>query len=155
MDTQEAARHLGVSKRTMQRYIDAYWKQDDRTKGFVVTKLHVNRGHGYEWRIHFPGDDSGDTPADTPADTTPPHTDVPDALAVPDASRASTAPLVGTRAIDVPDPDVHRALAAALRDALAANRAWAHRYDALAAEVESLRRPWWRKVWEKVGRREP
>jgi hypothetical protein len=142
LDTKAAAQRLGVSERTMQRYIDKYWQKGDRSKGFVVTKLHVNRGHGYEWRIHFPDDDSPDTPADTPPDTTPPPTVVSDALAVPDATPATTPPLVGGLA--------DRELAVLALRALDEVR---RENERLRAVVESLRRPWWRKVWGKVRRR--
>lgn len=134
LDTKQAAARLGVSERTMQRYIDKYWQKGDRTKGFVVTKLHVNRGHGYEWRIHFPGNDSPDTTPDAPAETTPPPADVSDALAVPDATAPATAPLV--------DGMADRELAVLALRALDEVR---RENDALRAAVESLRRPWWRK----------
>jgi hypothetical protein len=141
----EAASRLGVSVKTLDRRI----KRGDYARTIV------HGPHGPEIRVLL--DDEGGVVEGTAAvvPATDDDTTTHDTSAAVQGFAPPTNALdrMDTRGIDVPDPDVHRALAAALRDALAANRAWAHRYDTLAAEVESLRRPWWRKGWEKVGRR--
>jgi len=61
---EQAARRLGVATRTMQRYVEAYDKHDDRSKGFDAVKVATQRGRGYVWRFRLD--------ADT---TAPPHHD--------------------------------------------------------------------------------
>ncbi len=80
---EQAARRLGVATRTMQRYVEAYDKHDDRSKGFDAVKVATQRGRGYVWRFRLD--------ADT---TAPPHHDASSnaaAGASPDAPGASVA----------------------------------------------------------------
>jgi hypothetical protein len=130
LDTKQAATYLGVSERTMQRYLRAYLA-GDTSRGFVATKIHTNRGKGYEWRFVF---EAGATP-DAPAqhDTR--------ALVVPVRSHPANATLA--------PPEGAELAVLALRALDEVRR----ENERLRAVVESLRRPLWRKAWEKVRRR--
>ncbi len=91
---EQAAQRLGVATRTMQRYVEAYDKMDDRSKGFDAIKVATQRGRGYVWRFRF----TADTPATTPLDVPPDASavalgdapDAPDAYALVDATGSST-----------------------------------------------------------------
>lgn len=137
----DAASRLGVSVKTLDRRI----KKGDYTRTII------HGPHGPEIRVLL--DDDGSVVEGTTAVV--PETNDDTATYDKSAAVQGFAPPTNaldradTKAIDVPDPDVHRALASALRDALAANQAWARRYDTLAAEVESLRRPWWRRWYNR------
>ncbi len=65
---EQAARRLGVATRTMQRYVDAYDKQGDRSKGFDAVKVATQRGRGYVWRFRFDTDAPDATPVDAVVD---------------------------------------------------------------------------------------
>ncbi len=75
---EQAARRLGVATRTMQRYVEAYDKHGDRSKGFDAIKVATQRGRGYTWRFRLDTDT-----------TAPPH---PDASGTPVLDVSSSAP---------------------------------------------------------------
>ena len=66
---EQAARRLGVATRTMQRYVEAYDKHGDRSKGFDAIKVATQRGRGYTWRFRLDTDTTARPHPDAP--TTP------------------------------------------------------------------------------------
>ncbi len=126
----EAARRLGVSVRTIERRIGA---------GKLPTTV-VHGPHGPEVRVYL--------------DATP---DVAGATPDSDTSLATVAAVEGVAALtEAPatlDNNTIRAIVLAWKEVQDENRAWARRYDTLAAEVESLRRPLWRRIADRLRRR--
>lgn len=127
---EQAARRLGVATRTMQRYVEAYDKHDDRSKGFDAVKVATQRGRGYVWRFRLG--------ADT---TAPPHHDAL-ATALLDASPAATGAPVAHALVDA-SGDQHEALQlvlAALGEARRESAELAYRLGVSETERDELRR---------------
>lgn len=106
----EAATRLGVSPRTMQRYVRA-WKEGDRSRGFDVTTVATQRGKGFEYRITFDADTAPDASPQLPSEALV----VADARPIIDATLAPSAPatdrdlaLLHLRDIRLPQPRPQR-----------------------------------------------
>lgn len=126
----EAARRLGVSVRTIERRIGT---------GKLPTTI-VHGPHGPEVRVYLDATppDEGATPT---GDTSLATVEAVEGVAAPSNAPATL------------DNDTIRAIVLAWAEVQDENRAWARRYDRLAAEVESLRRPWWKRVVDRLRRK--
>lgn len=122
----EAAARLGVSSRTMQRYLKAYLG-GDTSRGFVASRVSTQRGHGYEWRFTFGPDATPDAPSqpDTPGTVVPVRKATPDTTPTPTPEGVELATLA------------LRALDEAMRE-----------NQRLRAMLESRHRPWWER-WRR------
>lgn len=123
LSKRDAAATLGVSVKTIER----------RIKAGTLRRTIVHGPHGPEVRIAL-----DDAPATI--DVAPPPTDEP-ATPAPVPAVYHVAP--PTLTLDRSDRELAELALRALEDVRAER-------DALRAVVESLRRPWWRKGWEKV-----
>jgi excisionase family DNA binding protein len=136
LSKQEAADRLGVSVKTVERHL----------KAGKLRRSVIHTADGPRVRVVF-----DDAPAVVDATFA-----VADETAVPTPTpirqgivqHVAPAPPVATETAELVAA-VLRALDEKQREV----EGWARRYGRLEAEVESLRRPWWRKGWEKVRRR--
>jgi hypothetical protein len=151
LSKRDAAATLGVSVKTIERRI--------RAGKLASTIVHTPQGPQVRVLLDDPPAtiDATFDVAGATADVAP----ATNLVAFPTHDRSSVEGVASpTSSLDIRDRIPDTLVLQALAEARQEGEAWARRYghleaerDALRAVVESLRRPWWPKVWEKVRRR--
>lgn len=136
LSKQEAAARLGVSVKTIERHL---------TAGKLRREL-VHTAAGPRVRVLFDDPPPVVDATFAVAEETPVPTPTPLRQGI--VQPVAPAPPVATE-----KAELVAAMFRALDEKQREVEGWARRYGRLEAEVASLRRPWWRNVWEKVRRR--